>query len=197
MASEGLDEPATRRARLVRDTQQGAGITLSLRMSLNNAQRLRSLESAVYYALLIPTSEQLVQLAVNAGKSYATQCKTRGKQHGLGPPHVHCWHSLTRLLGTLQAWEPATDLQTIRDHQAAIEGDQRVAIENVTICKIKKAHQREGDQSKHLLQLAVRPMLARQLNIMLQMMVRICHATMLDGQAPASAMEREAQAMLD
>jgi hypothetical protein len=99
--------------------------------------------------------------------------------------------------GLLQAWEPQTDLQTIRDHQAAIEADQRVAIDNVTICKIKKAHQREGQAFQHVLQVAARPMLARHLTIMLSMMMRMCHAIMLDGQAPASAMEREAQAMLD
>eukprot|EP00969_Alexandrium_andersonii_P191211 8446160-Alexandrium_andersonii.AAC.1 len=58
------------------------------KLNLQNAQRIRELEGAVFMVALGPKDSPLLVAANEAGRAYH-EAAEKSKEHGLGAPHVH------------------------------------------------------------------------------------------------------------
>ena len=72
----------------VDQNQQSETMELLMKISLNNSQQIRDLNSVVYLAHLIKEGQH-TDKAQTAGKAYAEGVKKMGANHQYGPPHPH------------------------------------------------------------------------------------------------------------
>ena len=62
---------------------------LLLKMRLQSHQTQRAMAATIWTTLLLPTKWQTIRAALAAAKQYDQTVKAAGKDHNMGPPHLH------------------------------------------------------------------------------------------------------------
>ena len=95
---------------------------VALKAASNSLHRIRLLESAVFFTVMLPMSHPIIVASLAAGKSYSEQARSKGKGHNLGSPHLYVWMAaVTAAVGCKMCKGEAKQILT--DHSTAVGKD--------------------------------------------------------------------------
>jgi len=86
---------------------------LLIKLSLKTAQMSREHQAILSECLIFDSSHPLIQGIKSEGQLYAKICRTKGKGHGMGPPHPYLYRKAVKL--ALQEVEKDEHKEKIKD----------------------------------------------------------------------------------
>ena len=175
----------------VTPTAAASALPLVVKATLSCMQANRDYESILVDVGLVAKDSNLVKKMKQATTEWNEQVKRDGKSHQHGPPHLRAWAAL--LLALTEEDVGAANKQLIQKAHASF---QEMTSEekglNVRMCRMKKCY----DKNLMKLQFAVRGSLEA-LRGTVRGALAQCKVDMKSGRAPATALERKLQDLLE
>ena len=217
---EGQGSSKSRRLEeeIATDTKELAGkdgslmralVSVLARLTLTNARELAEVTGSVYDCFLVGASLPLTREALQAGKDYSNDCKSKGKDHGNGPPWVHIFvrmiQGLAGMPTTQGAAKEALNIfwrETVMKEHLGLDFLQ----EHVRMCKLKPTYfdKKAGKEpTQYKMTLCFSPLMqnkelhqGKTIQTAMAEALKAAGATRKLGSAPRGGLERDAARLL-
>ena len=182
--------PATKRRQVGGDKEEliMKAVQLLMKSNLKLSADVRALQSATFRTCLIPAQASFVVKAKEASQKYNDLVQAAGKNHNLGPPHVHVWAALTVEASVHLSGE---DRARVEEHAKSVDSPDKL-LSDVLYCRVAQAY--GGKQVKIYITTteALRPVADA-----FFIAFKTQGGEEKFGQAPKGGLERELQALLE
>ena len=189
-ASSTQAEPVVKKAKGKDKLEGKTGklLLMACKLSLNNAQNIRSIMATVFLTFILSSNSPVVAAGMEAGKEFAEKTKCK-KGHNLGQPNYYVWAAISGALCSLEG-ESASKALLVRHRSEVSEIGMLKDI--ILHCRISRCY----DNSQKRLTLSFHPSQA-ELEKATVSLLQLAGAEMKEGQAAPGNLERQIQELLD